>query len=189
MVRQTANEMQPKTPLSEVELVRRRVRRKKLTARIIYLTAGAIMALLFLLPLIYMISTSTKSETRYVADAGTLSMFLPSFNEPLETLGNYVKVLTGYGVWKYALNTLIYATVVIVLNVIVNGLAGYAMAKFNFPGKGFFSFIILFLIDYSVVRHCKPNVGLDGNEFYFDAGDYIAFVHQHIQRILVYAIF
>ena len=61
-------------------------------------------------------------------------------------MNNYVKVLTAYSVWKYALNSFIYAIVVIVGNIIVNGLAGYAMSKFNFPGKGFFSFIILFLI-------------------------------------------
>ena len=34
----------------------------------------------------------------------------------------------------------------IVLNVLINGLAAYVMAKFDFPGKGFFSFIIMFLI-------------------------------------------
>ena len=34
----------------------------------------------------------------------------------------------------------------IILNGVVNGLAGYVLAKFDFPAKGFFSFIILFLI-------------------------------------------
>ena len=39
-----------------------------------------------------------------------------------------------------------YAVIVIVLNVLVNGLAGYVMAKMNFPGKRLFSALIIFLI-------------------------------------------
>ena len=41
----------------------------------------------------------------------------------------------------------IYSTnISIVLNILINGLAGYAIAKYTFPGKRFFNFIIIFLI-------------------------------------------
>ena len=73
-------------------------------------------------------------------------MFWPDFKNLSSVADNYGKVFTEYGIWKYAFNSIVYAAVIIVLNIIINGLAGYAMAKFEFPGKGFFMFIILFLI-------------------------------------------
>ncbi len=44
------------------------------------------------------------------------------------------------------LNTLFYAAVLIVLGVIVNGLAGYALAKINFPFRERWLLIIMLLM-------------------------------------------
>ncbi|MBQ9118039.1 MAG: ABC transporter permease subunit [Clostridia bacterium] len=122
------------------------VKVRKCLKAIGYYTAGTIMSLIFLFPLLYMLATSTKTEQQYAFDAGSLMMFLPNVTDLATAFGNYANVITGYGMWQYTINTILYAAVIIVLNIIINGLAGYAMAKFNFPGKGFFSFIILFLI-------------------------------------------
>ena len=92
-----------------------------------------------------MIATSTKTEAQYAADAGTLAMFLPNFNLK-QTFANYQTLFTQHAVWKYVLNSLLYAAITIVLNILINGLAGYAISKFTFPGKKFFNFIIIFLI-------------------------------------------
>ena len=92
-----------------------------------------------------MLATSTKTTAQWSMDAGTLNMFIPSFN--LEQIfNNYSTVFIKYDVWKYFLNSLIYAVISIVLNILINGLAGYAIAKYTFPGKRFFNFIIIFLI-------------------------------------------
>ncbi len=152
------------------QLMKKRAQRKKVILSTVYYVCGALLAVIFLFPLVYMLATSTKSESMYAADAGSLMMFLPNLADLSVAAGNYGKVLTGYAIWKYALNSVIYAAVIIVLNIIINGLAGYVMAKFDFPGKGFFSFIILFLIVvpvetsiiplYSIV---KVLLGLKGN--------------------------
>ena len=119
---------------------------KRITKEVIYYLCGIVLSLLFLFPIIYMLATSTKSESAYAAGAGSLAMFLPDFAHLGTMFDNYGSVLTNYGIWKYALNSFLYAVIVIVLNVLINGLAGYVMAKMNFPGKRLFSALIIFLI-------------------------------------------
>ena len=119
---------------------------KKITREVIYYTCGIILSLLFLFPIIYMIATSTKSEEAYAASAGSLAMFVPDFAHLGTMFENYGRVFTNYDIWKYALNSFLYAALVIVLNVLINGLAGYVMAKMNFPGKRLFSALIIFII-------------------------------------------
>ena len=119
---------------------------KRTVKEIIYHVVGIILSLIFLFPIIYMIATSTKSESAYAAGLGSISMFLPDFANIGTMFDNYKSVLINYDIWKYALNSFIYAAIVIVLNVLVNGLAGYVMAKLRFPGKKLLSFLIIFLI-------------------------------------------
>lgn len=132
--------------IQDTKRLHSKVQCAKVIRSVIYYVCGTVLAVLFLFPLVYMLATSTKSESSYAADAGSLMMFLPDFKNLPAAVDNYSKVFTDYGIWKYAFNSVLYAAVIIVLNIIINGLAGYVMAKFDFPGKGFFSFIILFLI-------------------------------------------
>lgn len=120
-------------------------KKKRIVANIIYYVSGAILSLIFIMPFLYMIAASTKSQAQFALDVGTFRMFLPSFDFN-QIASNYSLVFTQFNIWQYLFNTLIYALVVIVLNVVVNGLAGYAIAKFRFPGKKFYNFIIMFLI-------------------------------------------
>lgn len=112
----------------------------------VFYTCMVLLAILFLFPIVYMIAASTKSQASYVSDAGTLMMFIPDFKHIGTMFDNYKSVITEYGIWRNALNSFIYAGIVIVVNVIVNGLAGYVMAKMRFPGKRMFSALIIFLI-------------------------------------------
>ena len=120
--------------------------KKKIAWSVVYYVVGISLSLMFILPLLYMFAASTKSEQSIAFSNGTLKMFLPDFTDLGHFFKNYKVIFGDYDVWKYALNSLIYAAVVIVFNVLVNGLAGYVLAKFDFPAKGFFNFIILFLI-------------------------------------------
>lgn len=117
----------------------------KVFGNIAYYLVGVILAILFLFPLVYMIAASTKTEAMHAAHAGTLLMFVPNF-DITQMFNNYSVLFTEFAVYKYFINSLIYAAIVIVLNILVNGLAGYAIAKFTFPGKKLFNFLIIFLI-------------------------------------------
>ena len=119
---------------------------KKTVKEIVYHVVGIALSLLFLFPIIYMLATSTKSEVAYAESIGTVDMFLPDFANTGTAFENYKNVLLNYDIWKYAINSFIYAAFVIVLNVLINGLAGYVMAKMHFPGKRLLSFLIIFLI-------------------------------------------
>ena len=119
---------------------------KKTVKEVVYHVVGIVLSLVFILPILYMLATSTKSESAYAESIGTLNMFLPDFANSAIAFENYKSVLVNYDIWKYALNSLIYAAIVIVLNILVNGLAGYVMAKLTFPGKKLLSFMIIFLI-------------------------------------------
>ncbi len=119
---------------------------KKLIVNFIYYIFGAVLSIFFLFPLIYMLAVSTKSDAAISSSAGTLGMFLPDFSNLGSAWENYKTVIVDYEMGKYALNSIRYAIISIVLNIIINGLAGYVLAKFRIPGKKFFTFIILFLI-------------------------------------------
>lgn len=119
---------------------------KKTVKEVIYHVVGIVLSLIFLFPILYMLATSTKGESAYATSIGTLNMFLPDFANLGTAFENYKSVLINYDIWKYALNSFTYAAIVIVLNILVNGLAGYVMAKLRFPGKKLLSFLIIFLI-------------------------------------------
>lgn len=164
--------MMTKKTLIELEpnFVPAKKSKKKLVFSIIYYVFGTFLSLMFILPLLYMIAASTKDPTMIAASNGKFSMFLIDFSSISHIFDNYVYIFKNFDIWKNAINSLIYAAFVIVFNVIVNGLAGYVLAKFKFPGKGFFNFIILFLIVvpvetsiipmYSIVKHMLK---LNGN--------------------------
>lgn len=119
--------------------------KKRIALDASWYAAGIIMSIIFVLPIVYMLAVSTKSATAADTARGIM-LFVPDFGNMGTFIDNYGSVLTKYGLWRSALNSLIYAAIVIVLNVLVNGLAGYVLSKFDFPGKKFFTFIILFLI-------------------------------------------
>lgn len=127
-----------------------------------------VIAVLFIFPLVWMIVTSTKTEVQYASDLGSVRTFLPYLADLSTFFDNYGRVLTQYDIWKYAVNSLVYAACVVAGNVLVNALAGYVMAKFRFPGKSFISFIIMFLLIVPVETTIIPlysivhNLGISG---------------------------
>lgn len=59
---------------------------------------------------------------------------------------NYVTILFNTQFIRYMVNTLFYAAILIVLSIVVNGLAGYALAKIKFPFRDQWLLIILALM-------------------------------------------
>ena len=104
-----------------------------------------VMSLFFLFPVIWMLANSFKTDAAITADMNSLRAFVPpalngSFFE------NYVTVIKNTGFIRYMLNTLCYAAILIVAGVIVNGLAGYALARIKFPFRERWVLIIMMLM-------------------------------------------
>lgn len=104
-----------------------------------------IASLFFLFPVIWMLANSFKPDAAITADMNTIRAFVPpALNKNF--FENYVTVLTNTSFVKYMCNTLFYAAVLIILGIIVNGLAGYALAKIKFPFRERWLLIIMLLM-------------------------------------------
>lgn len=104
-----------------------------------------ILSLFFLFPVIWMLANSFKGDAAITTDMNTLRAFVP----PALTgsfFDNYVTILFDTQFIRYMVNTLFYAVVLIVLSIVVNGLAGYALAKIKFPFRDQWLLIILALM-------------------------------------------
>lgn len=145
----------------EVTIVRKPNR--SIYGKIIYYVLGTVMSLGFILPVLYMFAASTKPLETIYQHAGTPMMFLPDFSNLGHMFDNYSLLFTKYKVGQYALNSLLYAAISIVLNILINGLAAYAICKLRFPGKRFFNFIIMFLIIVPVETSIIPLLSIVKN--------------------------
>ena len=97
----------------------------------IFYIGNTIVALIFVSPLIGMISSSLKPESGIFKGLNSISTFIPkdaSFN-------NYIEVFERIDMWKFIGNSLFYVLVIILLDLLINSICGYALAKFEFKGK------------------------------------------------------
>lgn len=118
--------------------------KKQKTANWILVVILLIASLFFLFPVIWMLANSFKGDAAITADMNTIKAFIPpALNGNF--FDNYITILTDTKFLKYMMNTLFYAAILIVLGIIVNGLAGYALAKIKFPFRERWVLIILLL--------------------------------------------
>ncbi|MDD5899705.1 MAG: carbohydrate ABC transporter permease [Lachnospiraceae bacterium] len=104
-----------------------------------------VLSLFFLFPVIWMLANSFKTDAAITNDMNSMAAFIPpALNGSF--FDNYITILTNTNFIRYMVNTLFYAAVLIVLGIIVNGLAGYALAKINFPFKERWLMIIMLLM-------------------------------------------
>ena len=119
-------------------------KRKKIANWILVIVL-ILLSLFFLFPVIWMLANSFKADAQITADMNTAAAFIPpALNGSF--FDNYISILTNTSFLRYMLNTLFYAAVLIVLVVIVNGLAGYALAKIKFPFRERWLLIIMLLM-------------------------------------------
>ena len=92
-----------------------------------------------------MLANSFKTDAAITNDMNSMAAFVPpSLNGHF--FDNYITILMNTDFIRYMVNTLFYAAVLIVLGIVVNGLAGYALAKINFPFKDRWLLIIMLLM-------------------------------------------
>ena len=104
-----------------------------------------VLSLFFLFPVIWMLANSFKTDASITADMNSIQAFVPPAPDG-KFFDNYVYIITNTGFIRYMLNTLFYAAILIILGIVVNGLAGYALAKINFPFRERWVMIIMLLM-------------------------------------------
>lgn len=101
-------------------------------SKVMFYFGNIVIGIIFVSPLIWMISASLKPESQIFANMNSLKTFFPvsaSFN-------NYVEVSARMNLPQVFKNTLLYIALILVLDLLVNSMCGYALAKFEFKGKG-----------------------------------------------------
>lgn len=101
-------------------------------SKFMFYFGNIVIGIIFVSPLIWMISASLKPESQIFANMNSLKTLFPvsaSFN-------NYVEVFTRMNLPQVFKNTLLYIALILVLDLLVNSMCGYALAKFEFNGKG-----------------------------------------------------
>ena len=98
-------------------------------ARIATIVALTITMLYFILPIIWVMFSATKSNADLVSTNG---FWFGHF----ELAENYTKLMgwTQGLFWRWVLNSLFYSTAAGIIGTLISVAAGYAMAKFVFPG-------------------------------------------------------
>ena len=109
-----------------------------------------VLSIFFLFPVIWMLANSFKPDAAITADMNSIAAFIPpALNGNF--FDNYVSIITDTNFLRYMGNTLLYAAILIVLSIVVNGLAGYglagyALAKIKFPFRDQWLMIIIMLL-------------------------------------------
>jgi putative chitobiose transport system permease protein len=112
----------------------------------LYLLLGAI-ALLMLLPLIWLVSTAFKSPTEDIFS------FPPQFIPAHPTVQNFVTVWQTNPFGQYLFNSVLVAVLTVGLNLLFCALAAYPLARLNFRGREvIFSLVVsTILIPFQIV--------------------------------------
>ena len=104
-----------------------------------------VLSIFFLFPVIWMLANSFKPDAAITSDMNTIAAFIP----PAPGNGffdNYISIITDTNFLRYIGNTLFYADVLIILSIVLNGLAGYALAKIKFPFRDQWLMVIIMLL-------------------------------------------
>ena len=98
-----------------------------------------LLSFIYLLPFLWMISTSLKGPEEYFAKGFDLIPNRPEF-------GNYVEVFERAPFARFYWNTIVVTALRVVAQVILASLAGYALARFEFRGKSLLFVAILAIL-------------------------------------------
>ena len=96
----------------------------------------AIASIVIILPFIWILSTSFRTQADF--NSNPLSL-IPS----TLTFQNYVNIWSQIPFGRQLLNTMLYAGTVTIVSVTFDSMAGYAFARFNFPGKNILFVVVL----------------------------------------------
>lgn len=117
-------------------------KQKRTLGNVAFYLGNTIVALIFVSPLIWMIMASLKPEADIFANMNTLKTFLAEN----ASLSNYAEVFQRIDMMKYILNSVFYVFAIVVFDLLINSICGYALAKFDFKGKELLLTIVISLM-------------------------------------------
>lgn len=110
---------------------------KKILAYVLQIS----IAILFVLPLVWMVVSSLKPEADIFKDMSSLATF--SLIHP--TINNYLEMLSRSSIIRGTLNSIGYISLILLIGIPINALCGYSLARLKFPGKNLILSLIIAL--------------------------------------------
>lgn len=111
--------------------------------KILFYACNIIIGIIFVSPLIWMISASLKPEAKIFANMNSIKTFIPveaSFD-------NFIEVFRRIDLMKVFQNTITYILLILLFDLLINSICGYALAKFRFRGRKFIlSFVVALMV-------------------------------------------
>jgi multiple sugar transport system permease protein len=91
-----------------------------------------VLALVFALPLVFMLVSSFKPDDQIFGDLGSVRAFLPV---GALSLDNYTGVFERVPAARFLLNSVLISSITVVLGIVVNSLAAFALSRMRWPGR------------------------------------------------------
>ena len=111
--------------------------------KILFYAGNTIIGVIFVSPLIWMIAASLKPEAKIFANMNSIKTFIPEE----ASFDNFIEVFRRVDLANVFKNTLTYILLILVLDLLINSICGYALAKFRFRGrKLILSFVVALMV-------------------------------------------
>ncbi|MCX5328590.1 MULTISPECIES: carbohydrate ABC transporter permease [unclassified Streptomyces] len=91
-----------------------------------------VLALVFALPLVFMLVSSLKPDDQIFGDLGSLRAFLPVGSLSLD---NYTGMFERVPAARFLLNSVLISSITVVLGIVVNSMAAFALSRLRWPGR------------------------------------------------------
>jgi multiple sugar transport system permease protein len=91
-----------------------------------------VLALVFALPLVFMLISSFKPDDQIFADLGSWRAFVPV---GALSLDNYTGVFDRVPAARFLLNSVLISSMTVVLGIVVNSMAAFALSRMRMPGR------------------------------------------------------
>lgn len=91
-----------------------------------------LLLLVFALPLLFMLMSSLKPDTQIFGDMKSIKAFLPVGDISLD---NYTAVFDRVPFWRFLMNSIVISALTVILGIVVNSMAAFALARMTFGGR------------------------------------------------------
>ncbi|WP_347976816.1 carbohydrate ABC transporter permease [Microbacterium sp. ProA8] len=98
------------------------------------------LVLFFALPIVFMAVSSFKPDLQIFADLGSWRAFAPVGDVSLD---NYEGVFNRVPFWQFLANSILIAATTVVLGILINSMAAFALARLRWRGRGLVLTLIL----------------------------------------------
>ncbi|MFC7217426.1 carbohydrate ABC transporter permease [Streptomyces polyrhachis] len=151
----------------------RALRRRR---RIWSYTALVAFAVFFLFPLVFLFVASLKPDSQILSDMSGWRSFLPVGDISLD---NYAGVFERVPVGRFMVNSLLVTVLIVVFGLIVNSMAGFALSRLRWRGRGLVLAIIIatLIVPFETIAvplvywvAQLPTLVLEGGQIKYDIG-------------------